>query len=176
MFDRHRIASESGAGHRGERKEDLHHEQCRPALANPGLSTAIARGVFAFGLFCRRRRSAAQPVSGIVRFDGKTLARGTILFYPDNHTKSFGSNPTGDVILNGRFSIPRRKGPTPGNYRIAIVAERSRTERIEREANPENVGPRAETKIPSKFNADTVLEVEIKEGGIKELQIDLTSR
>ncbi len=117
-----------------------------------------------------------QPVSGIVRFDGKTLARGTILFYPDNHTKSFGSNPTGDVILNGRFSIPRRKGPTPGSYRISIVAERSRTERIEREANPENVGPRAETKIPSKFNADTVLEIEIKEGGIKELKIDLTSR
>ncbi len=117
-----------------------------------------------------------QPVSGIVRLDGKNLARGTIVLYPDNHTKSFGSNPTGDVILNGRFSIPRRKGPTPGMYRISIFAERSRTERIQREANPESVGPRVETKIPAKFNAETVLEVEIKEGGIKELKIELTSR
>jgi len=116
-----------------------------------------------------------QPVSGTVRFDGKNLARGTILFFPDNRTKSDGSNPTGDVILNGRFSIPRRKGPTPGKYKISIFAERARADRIQHEASPGSIDPRADTKIPAKFNAATELEVEVKEGGIKELKIDLTS-
>ena len=47
--------------------------------------------------------------------------------------------------------------------------------RSDREDTPAEPRSPAEETIPRGFNADTELEVEIKEGGIKELRIDLQS-
>ncbi len=119
-----------------------------------------------------------QPVAGRVFLDGKPLSHGTIMFYPvELSTKQHERVPSGDSIKNGWFSIPRENGPVPGLYKIAVCSEKvaKHPSRTDREDSPGEVHAPAEEAIPKRFNADTVLDVEIKQGGIKELRIDLQS-
>ena len=119
-----------------------------------------------------------QPVAGRVLLDGKPLSHGTIMFYPEEvSTKEHETVPSGNTIVHGRFSIPREKGPVPGRYKIAVSSEKmmKHPSRTDREENPAEPHSPADESIPARFNANTELEVEIKEGGIKELRIDLQS-
>ena len=119
-----------------------------------------------------------QPLAGRVLLDGKPLAHGTILFFPEEvSTKQHETVPSGNTIVNGWFSIPRDKGPVPGKYKIAVSSEKhvKHPNRTDREDIPAEPQPPAQEIIPARFNANTELEVEIKEGGIKELRIDLQS-
>jgi hypothetical protein len=117
-----------------------------------------------------------QPVAGRVFVGGRPIAHGTIMFYPEEvSTKQHERVASGDSIVDGWFSIARNKGLVPGKYSISISSEKQekRQERIEREASPGKPHPHAEETIPLRFNGKTELEVEIKEGGIKELKIEL---
>jgi hypothetical protein len=119
-----------------------------------------------------------QPLAGRVLLDGKPLSHGMIMFYPEEvSTKEHERVPSGNSIVNGWFSIPRDKGPVPGKYKIAVSSEKivKHPARTDREDTPAEPHPPAEEIIPARFNSDTELEVEIKEGGIKELRIDLQS-
>jgi hypothetical protein len=119
-----------------------------------------------------------QPVAGRVFLDGKPLSHGTIMFFPtEMSTKDHERVASGDSIVNGWFSIPREKGPVPGLYKIAVSSEKvvKHASRTDHEESPGEVHPPAEETIPKRFNASSVLDVEIKEGGIKELRIDLQS-
>jgi hypothetical protein len=84
---------------------------------------------------------------------------------------------TGNVIVNGRFLIPRRYGLTPGLYKIMIFSvmphrEEGKTGLRDDAANP---GLPSEEKVPAKFNAQTELELEFTEG-IKDLTITIDSK
>jgi hypothetical protein len=117
-----------------------------------------------------------QPVAGTVLVDGLRLTYGLIIFYPQRApTRADGAIPSEATIENGSFSLPRRFGLAPGKYKIWIQSERRRQERIEREASPETRIGVAKGKIPAKFNSESVLEVEVKEGGIKDLKIEIGS-
>jgi hypothetical protein len=119
-----------------------------------------------------------QPLAGRVLLDGKPLSHGTIMFYPEEvSTRQHETVPSGNAIVNGWFFIPRDKGPVPGKYKIAVSSEKraKHPTRTDREDSPGNMEPPAEEAIPARFNANTELEVEIKEGGIKELRIELQS-
>ena len=116
-----------------------------------------------------------QSLAGTVLLDGRRLARGSILFDPEKRPlKGDDALMTGDLIVNGRFVIPRRRGLTPGLYKIMIF---SGTEREDQEkARPQaNAGPPPKELIPAKFNSDTELELEFKEG-IKDLKIEIPSK
>jgi hypothetical protein len=119
-----------------------------------------------------------QPVAGRVFLDGKPLSHGTIMFFPaELSTKEHERVATGDSIKNGWFSIPREKGPVPGLYKIAVSSEKvvKHASRTDREESPGEVHPPAEETIPNRFNGSSELDIEIKDGGIKELRIDLQS-
>lgn len=120
---------------------------------------------------------ARQAVEGTVLLDGRRLAHGSILFLPEERpAKDNDSVPAGDLIVNGRFSIPRQKGLTPGMYKIMIFGERKhpRGEKFERPESPGTAKPAVEEKIPAKFNSETELELDFKEG-IKDLKIEIDS-
>jgi hypothetical protein len=112
-----------------------------------------------------------QPIAGIVLMDGRPLENGTILFFPAGHSILESPVVTGDTIKNGRFALPRDKGLAKGKYRIVISCER-------RVAKPirDSAGGELEELIPRKFNRDTELAVEVKEGGIKELRVAIASK
>ena len=65
-----------------------------------------------------------QAVSGTVTFDGQPLAEGRIQFEP---ASAEAMTPAGGEIKDGRYSIPRDQGPTPGDYRIMITSSAART-------------------------------------------------
>ncbi len=119
-----------------------------------------------------------QPISGRVLFDGKPLPHGMIMFYPEEmSTRAHERVEAGSAITRGWFSVPREKGPVPGKYKISVTSEKElkRQARIEREASPAPPPPPVSHQeiIPERFNAKTELEIEIKEGGIVELKIEL---
>jgi len=117
-----------------------------------------------------------QPVAGTVLVDGRRLSYGTIMFVPEARPAKGSSVAAGDIVVNGRFSIPRDKGPVPGMYKIAIATEKKRPARTDQEPTPGKAEAAAENQIPARFNTQTVLEIEIKEGGIKELKIEIASK
>jgi hypothetical protein len=117
-----------------------------------------------------------QPIAGRVLWSGQPLPHGMIMFYPEElSTKEHERVASGNRIVNGWFSITRDRGPVPGRYTVSVSSEKEEVHRsrIEREASPGNAPIPEKEKIPARFNSDTVLEIEIKEGGIKELKIDL---
>lgn len=111
-----------------------------------------------------------RAIAGTVLLDGRRLAHGVIVFEPEKRpVKGDGSTTTGDVILNGRFSIPPRKGLVPGLYKILIF-----TEPTHQQFAGKLVAPAPET-IPARFNMDTVLELEFNER-IKDVRIEIDSK
>jgi hypothetical protein len=132
-----------------------------------------------------------QPVAGLVLVDGRAMPRGSILFFPAHHPVWGATVSAGDVIHDGRFSIPWEKGLSPGYYRIAISAEgkHRRPSEPKTEASktkdsktdlPKIEPPKTELTrdemIPIRFNVETELEVEVKEGGIQNLKIEIDSK
>jgi len=116
-----------------------------------------------------------EAVRGTVRLDGRPLASGMIVFLPSGERKSSTAVSSSDVIMNGRFSIPRAKGLVPTKYRIAIYAGRKHEGLRNPDIGPEQAQERAKDFLPEKYNVETELEVEIKPGGVRELKIDLDS-
>ena len=113
-----------------------------------------------------------QPVAGLVLLDGRPLPRGSILFFAGHHPVFGTAVAAGTLIQNGRFSIPGDKGLVPGRYRIAISEIGPHHDHLA-PLNPEFV---ADEAIPNRFNIQTELEVEVKEGGIKQLKIEVDSK
>jgi hypothetical protein len=139
----------------------------------------LAAGLASSGCFSSDDGLPRQPVAGTVLFNGKLLSYGTIMFYPEERATKDGPSPSGAVIVNGWFSLPRDKGLAPGKYTISISGEKAK--RPKPRTDREEVPPPAKAEepafeqIPAKFNSNTELEVEIKEGGIKNLRIELES-
>ena len=118
---------------------------------------------------------ARQPVAGTVLVDGHRLAYGTIMFYPEDRAPRDSTVVSGDLIVNGRFSIPRNKGPVPGKHKIVVSAEKKQKARTDPEPGPAKAEPSDVEKIAARFNIKSELKIEIMEGGIKDLKLELES-
>jgi hypothetical protein len=124
-----------------------------------------------------------EPVSGKVTLDGQALADGAIQFMPATSAtgeKTAVAQPGGATIKNGQFSIPRETGLVPGSYNVAINAAERGAEQT-KPAGPGTGQKGAKGRvpnelIPAKYNAQTVLTVEIKKGGASDLKFDLQSK
>ena len=80
-----------------------------------------------------------EPVAGTVLVDGKPLAEGTIVFYPEGFVLKKDHVESGAAIVHGAFSIPRYTGLVPGVYMISISSRKKRQEhknRLERALSP----------------------------------------
>jgi hypothetical protein len=111
-----------------------------------------------------------QPVSGTVTLDNEPLAEGTIQFSPQGEAAVGG----GSVIEGGRFSIPRESGLVPGTYAVAVYAGQKKAEQAKGRVVARS--GLAKEMIPARFNAQTTLKAEIKEGGSSDLKFDLQSK
>jgi hypothetical protein len=110
-------------------------------------------------------------VSGNVTFDGNPLSAGKIQFQP------IGTEPApmavGD-IEDGKFSIDRSGGPSPGKYRVIIS---SRTAPKIREGQEPGGIPKGEPeKIPKQYNTQSKLEVDIAPQGPSTFDFPLSKK
>jgi len=114
-----------------------------------------------------------QPLSGLVKLNGQPLAKGVILFTPSGKARSSVQVQGAGLIRNGRFSIRRANGLTPGKYKIAVHAGTRIKDRPNSGTISGKVEGMPEELIPSKYNYQSKLEIEINDAPIKELTVDL---
>lgn len=117
-----------------------------------------------------------QAVSGTVRFDGRPLEHGRIVFQPASPEAKV---PAGGEIEDGQFAIPRGQGPTPGDYRVMISSSGPappgadappgaeevnppKASRPSRGAKASNASRAAPELIPKEYNAKTKLTAKVE--------------
>lgn len=104
-----------------------------------------------------------QAISGNVTLNDKPLERGSIMFNPVDSGQP-GAVAVGAMISDGTYSIARVGGPTPGNYRVAILDGGDATD-----SSPDNLPGRPpkrsamkKSKIPERYNVRSDLKAEVK--------------
>jgi hypothetical protein len=113
--------------------------------------------------------SKQEPVSGSVTWQGKAVEHGSINFFP----KDGDGTTAGGEIKDGKFSIDKQNGPTPGKYRIEILAFRT-TGKSEFDVDLNQQVAIEEQIIPKQFNQASTLEQEIVSRKKNEFTFDLT--
>lgn len=104
-------------------------------------------------------------ISGTVMFDEQPIEQGTIEFIATGDTSAPSS---GGTISNGQYEVTE-KGPVPGRYKVQIQARRKTGKMVS--AGPQTGGAQVEEVeqfIPTQYNSQTTLEVEIKPGSNKQ--------
>ena len=101
-------------------------------------------------------------VNGQVTFDGQPIATGTIVFIP-THTGP-GASASGEIVA-GKFSIPRKTGPSLGSHRVEVLAMRDNGKK---EAGspypPGTMVDDIEQYIPARYNHQSELKADVKSG------------
>ena len=90
-----------------------------PSFARSLLSLGLLGLASASG--CSHAANSRAAVSGTVRLDSEPLKEGAIAFFPIQGT--VGPSAAG-VITDGKYDIPREKGPVIGKNRVEIRAFR----------------------------------------------------
>jgi hypothetical protein len=111
-------------------------------------------------------RDGYQSVSGSVTFRGGPLEQGTIQFF------CTGEQPIpcgGAMIEKGRYQVPKEHGLKPGTYLVRI----SSTERVENQGGDSMNPFLTRERIPSQYNAESKLTVEVRAGERGEFNFDL---
>jgi hypothetical protein len=133
----------------------------------------IGMAFLLLGVGCGKGGPSRNAVSGAVQLDGKPLEKSLIRFSPIKGAKG---PVTGGTIENGRYQLPQAIGPMEGRHRVEINANRKTGRRV-----PMPFARQGETEdeygeaIPSRFNSESTLEVEVKPGD-NTLDFNLTTR
>ena len=107
-------------------------------------------------------------VKGYVKFDGKPLAEGRIMFEPTAGTQG---PVAGAAIINGAYEVPTSQGVTVGKNLVRINATKLSGKKIKSSVSNDMLDETVEA-IPEKYNTKTSLEQVIEEGS-NELEFDL---
>jgi hypothetical protein len=110
-----------------------------------------------------------QSLSGNVTWQGKPIERGAINLFP----LSSDGITVGSEIKNGTFSIDQQYGPTPGKYRVEVLAFR-KTGKSEFDVDQNKQIEIEEQFLPRNFNQASKLETEIVGNKANILTLDLT--
>jgi len=106
--------------------------------------------------------SEMPSVSGVVTFEGKPLAEGTLQLFPVGQTPGRGAAAT---IKAGSYAISDEKNLAPGEYRVSITATRE-TGRSYRNPEPQPgepaMLPEMVQYVPASFNTKSKLQVKIE--------------
>lgn len=103
-----------------------------------------------------------QPVEGVVTLDGAPVEKGTIQFMPTPGTAH--ATLASAMIKDGKYSIPKDRGPVPGGYRVIISAPDPKAPAVIDEDPGGEAPPPLPDLIPSQYNASSTLNAEIKAG------------
>jgi hypothetical protein len=118
-----------------------------------------------------------EAIAGKVTMDGQPLPAGTILFSPAGKQADAVASATGP-IENGEFSIPRERGPVPGDYKVSISHTDQPEGRVK--IDLKKTGKKGKTGfkelIPAKYNEKTELKATIPKGGKRDLEFALQSK
>lgn len=95
------------------------------------------------------------PVSGTVQFKGENVKFGTI-----NFRAADGSTGASQVV-DGKYSIPKEGGLTPGDYRVAINYPDPKIPPPSGTEAPGEAIPQREM-LPKKYNDETELTAQVK--------------
>ncbi|MEA1951327.1 MAG: hypothetical protein U9N87_08080 [Planctomycetota bacterium] len=115
--------------------------------------------------------SDRQALEGTVTLDGAPLAEGSITLRPLPGTRG---PPAGGKISEGKFSVSPEEGTFAGTFRVEITASRKTGRQVtDQFGNP--VDEMAQY-IPTKYNRQSELTVEIKADTPNKLKFDLASQ
>lgn len=94
-------------------------------------------------------------VSGVVKINGKLVAEGSINFYPVEGTTG---PEAGAAIKDGKFHIPRDKGPVVGKNRVELKAFQKTGKKIQDPTAPAGTLTDEIANIfPPEFNTSSTL-------------------
>jgi hypothetical protein len=118
------------------------------------FSLATALTLFAACIGCGTSDGPQKVVvTGVVTYDGASIANGELRFYPIEGTKGAVS---GGEILNGAYTAQGRGGVPVGKHRVEIQAFRPAQGQV---AGPEG-GP-VEQYLPARFNEASTLTAKV---------------
>ncbi len=110
---------------------------------------------------------AYHPISGIVLLNNQPLKKGVVTLFP-----SGAGTTVGGEIVDGKFSLPRDRGPTPGKYRVEIVAFKpSGKKEFDVDLNSQ-VDVEVQY-LPPKYNTKSELECNVEQGGKNDFEFML---
>ena len=111
------------------------------------------------------------PVSGTVTLDDKPLAQGAILFQPTG-----GGPSAGGTIVEGEFTIPGDRGPSPGTYLVEVRSYQGTGKKIPDPDFPGKMEEQTRNVVPRRYNEQTTLRQEVSAEGTNRFEFRLESR
>lgn len=131
----------------------IRQEQARFRIVLVGGLVVLGIGL-AIGIWLTvRTPSDRAAIEGEVKLDGTPLERGTIVFVPEDKSKS----PVGVPITSGSYSIGAGSGPFIGANTVQISGSGTET-------------------VAARFNTESKKTIEIKAGANKEDFLDVMSK
>lgn len=110
-------------------------------------------------------------VSGTVTLNGELVREGSINFFP---TKGNTGPEAGGAILDGKFHIPRAKGPVVGMNRVELRAFQKTGNKIQDPtAKPGTMTEEIANIFPPEFNTNSVLETDVRPGKNKDVDFKI---
>ena len=111
---------------------------------------------------CSESGPQRAEVSGSVSIDGKPVESGSISFIPDKGNKG---PSAGGPIENGKYRIPRDKGPVVGINQVQLSATRKTGKKIQDPtAKPGVLTDELVEAFPPEYNKSPGVHREIKSG------------
>jgi hypothetical protein len=111
-----------------------------------------------------------EPISGEVQLDGRPLETGLITFTPVGGVEPVVSG----VVVDGRFALDRADGPTPGPHRVDVWAKKPTGRKLRNPDEPGEFVEETREAIPARYNLDSQLKAEVKEGGSNHFDFELS--
>ena len=102
-----------------------------------------------------------HEVSGWVTFKGEAVVDGTIQFF------TVGEKPFlagGAMIRDGEYRLPAEHGLKPGSYVVRISSPETVKPPTHAQHDVMNVPFLSRERIPSKFNTESILKIEVRVG------------
>ena len=147
----------------------IHWCTCTSRLTQFGfVFGAVAAAIVCLCVGCNDPSNGRLEVAGSVTLDKVPLDQGVITFYDPagNHPSS------GAAIVDGKYHLPAGKGLLPGDYKVAIDSADATGET----ASPVQYSMRIPvSRIPAKYNGETLLSVEVTSTGANQFDFDLTT-
>ena len=111
---------------------------------------------------CSRAGKNQGAIGGEVKLDGTPVERGSIAFTPMEGTSG---TATGGQIENGRYYLPRAKGPSIGWNRVEIRVPRKTGRKIPKGFGATGEMVEEETEaVATRFNSASTLKTEVAPG------------
>jgi hypothetical protein len=108
-------------------------------------------------------------VSGEVKWRGRPLDHGAIIFLPED--PSLGASG-GAMIKDGQYNVPARDGLPPGHYKVMITSA-DPSNAPDPDALPGPSGPLPKDRVNPKYNAQTILTAEVTAEGPNKFNFDV---